>query len=376
VKIIVAPDSFKGCLRSLDVADAIKCGLSSVLTDAEIISFPMADGGEGTVEAVIAATGGNLVQTTVYGPLGNPVAARYGIIPGHTAVMEMAAASGIELLSRNELNPMKTSTLGTGQMMLDAIKRGVRQIIIGIGGSATVDGGTGMAQALGFILRNGDGDVIDRPCTGGMLAEIMEIEPGSAAELLANVRIRVACDVTNPLTGHNGAARVYGPQKGADAQMVEILDAGLDSFSQVVMHAGLADDNVHPGDGAAGGLGFGLRTLCGAEMVSGAKLVIETSGLEQCLANADLVITGEGCTDSQTASGKICAVIAETAAVHGVPTIVLSGAIRGPVAPLQKIFAAVMSIAKGPCSLDEAISSAPEWLYDAGRNIGGMLRMK
>ena len=376
MKIIIAPDSFKGCLRSIEVAQAIKRGLSEMLPQAEILTFPMADGGEGTVDALIAATGGSYIHLPVYGPLGYPVEARYGDIGRHTAVMEMAAAAGIELLDRSELNPLKTSTYGVGQMIGDAIKRGFREIVIGIGGSATVDGGAGMIQSLGFILRDAAGNIIDRPCTGGMLADIAAIEPGSAPALLQKIRIRVACDVTNPLIGPQGAAPVYGPQKGADPQMVEVLAGGLENFSARVMDAGLADDNIHPGDGAAGGLGFALRTLCGAEIVSGARLVIETGGLESQLADADLVITGEGCTDSQTASGKLCAVIAETAAVHRVPTIVLSGAIKGPVAQLQRYFSAALSIAAGPCSLDEAIAAAPERLYEAGRNLGGILRLK
>ncbi|MDD3117726.1 MAG: glycerate kinase [Victivallales bacterium] len=376
MKIIIAPDSFKGCLRSTAVAAAVKRGLAEMLPDAEIRTMPLADGGEGTVAALVSATGGSYLQVPVRGPLGDPVEAVYGRIDAETAVMEMAAAAGLELVESHRLNPGRTSTYGVGQMIADAIRRGFRHLVIGIGGSATVDGGAGMAQALGFVLRDAAGKPIAEPASGGMLEKITAIEAGPDTALLRQVDIRVACDVTNPLTGPRGAAPVYGPQKGADPAMVQQLAAGLENFSRLAIAADLADDNCHPGDGAAGGLGFALRTLCGAEIVSGARLVIETAQLEKQLQDADWVITGEGCTDDQTAAGKLCAVVAATAAAYRVPTIVLSGAVKGSVAKLQHDFAAVMSIAAGPGSLAEAIAAAPERLYAAGRNLGGILQQQ
>ena len=373
-KIIVAPDSFKGSLRSIEAAKAIASGIHAVLPDVEIIQLPMADGGEGTVDALIHARGGKLHTIKVHDPLDNLTSAAYGILPDGVAVMEMAAASGIELVPSEKLNPMAASSFGTGEMLADAITHGAKRIIIGIGGSATVDGGTGMLQALGFILRDRDGNVIHRPCTGGTLSRIASIEAGKAASLLDGVQIDIACDVNNPLTGPRGAARVYGPQKGATPQMVESLESGLAALFQAARPSGFTQNGEMPGDGAAGGLGFALRVFCKAASNSGAKLVIAASGIEQHLADADLLITGEGCTDSQTTSGKICAELALTAEKYSVPTVVLAGGVKGRISEMQEIFASATGICKEPCSLSEAIAATVENLHDAARNLAGIIK--
>jgi glycerate kinase len=370
VKIIVAPDSFKNCLRSKDVCLAIEKGIKSVLPDAEIILIPMADGGEGTAEAVVYATGGHFENIIVTGPLGEPVNACYGVSgDGLFAVMEMASASGIELLDNSQLNPMKTTTFGTGEILRAIIKKGIKDIVIGIGGSATVDGGTGMAQALGFEFYDAAGIKILSPMGGGDTGRVSRVDSTKVEPSLRDCRIRVACDVTNPLTGANGAAEVFGPQKGATGTMVAELDKNLNSYAKALINAGLCAGCDYPGDGAAGGMGFALRVLTGATMISGAELMAKISGLERHLCDADLLITGEGCTDSQTANGKLCAVVAGKANCAGVPVVLLSGAIRGDIKKLDDIFAGTFSIARGPCTLSEAIIASKENLFWASASI-------
>lgn len=373
MKIILAPDSFKGCIRSPEICKILKKGILSGLPKTEIISIPMADGGEGTVEAAVCATGGKIKTVMVTGPLGRKIKAEYGILGNSkTAIMEMASASGIELVKRSELNPLKATTYGTGELLKAILDAGFTDIIMGIGGSATVDGGAGMAQALGFKLLDKTGKQIARG--GAPLADIAEIIPGSGDKRLKKVKIRVACDVKNPLLGKNGAAFVFGPQKGATPAMVKTLDKALANYSKALVRAGLIKDSNNPGDGAAGGLGTGLRAFCNAEIVSGAELMMDITGLKKHLKNADMIITGEGCTDSQTSSGKLCAVISETAKKAKVPVLLLSGALKGDLKNIHKIFDAAFSISTGPVSLDEAIKAASEYLLHAGKNIAGLIR--
>ena len=373
MKIIVAPDSYKNCLGSREVADAIRDGLKLSLTDAEIITLPLADGGEGTVDALVAASGGEYRELTVCGPLGDPVKARYGLLDGRqTAVIEMAAASGIELLPADRLDPRRATTFGTGELIADALARGVTKIIIGIGGSATCDGGAGMIQALGGKLCDEQGRELPAKIGGGDLDRIDTVRlPASFPP--PGVVVQVACDVTNPLTGLNGSAHVYGPQKGADPATVEILDRNLAHWAEAVVKAGLATSWAEPGDGAAGGLGFALRSLLKATISSGAALVIAAAKMEEHLNGADLVVTGEGCTDEQTLSGKLCAVVAATAARHGVPTVIVSGALRGNRQALRQAFAAAFSIAPGPIPLQDALRDARNNLTATAASIGGLL---
>jgi glycerate 2-kinase len=375
MKIVLAPDSFKGNMRSSEICAVMKQAVIDQIPDAEVITIPMADGGEGTVDAAVAATGGHLETVNTFDALGRPVVAQYGI-PGNrqTAVMEMASASGIELMSPEELNPWLSTTYGTGVMIKAILQSGIRDIIIGIGGSATNDGGAGMAQALGyrFPIKNGGYQVCG--CSGGGLGDICGVDTSKVMSELKEARIRVACDVNNPLLGPNGAATIYSPQKGADPEMVLKLEENMANYADVLIKAGLTDNCTHPGDGAAGGLGFGLRTLAGAKMVSGAKLMIETTDLAEHLKGADLLITGEGCTDGQTTSGKLCAVVADTAAAAGVPTVLISGALKGDLAALREKFIAALSIAPGPVSLQEALENSQENLYNTVVGLAGIFK--
>ncbi len=362
MKIVVAPDSYKGNMRSAEVCAIIRQAILEERPDAEVLTFPMADGGEGTVEAVVAATGGEFRNMDVCGPLNDPVSAQYGILPDGTAIMEMASASGIELVSADQLNPLEATTYGTGQLVRHLLQEGHCSIVMGIGGSATVDGGTGMAQALGYRFMDCDGvEITERG--GKMLQRICRIDSASSEPGLKGATIRVACDVTNPLTGPNGAAAIFGPQKGATPEMVEQLNSGLSNLM------GISGTEGAPGDGAAGGLGYGLRAFCDAEIVSGANLIAETVGLPAALEGADLLITGEGRTDGQTASGKLCSVLAGMARERGVKTLLVSGALQGEMNVFLDVFDYAFSISAGHTSLDACIAHAPEDLGFLMRNI-------
>ena len=362
MKIVVAPDSFKGNMRSAQVCDLICAAILRERPEAEVVAFPMADGGEGTVEAVVAATGGRFESLDVCGPLGDPVVAQYGVLPDGSAIMEMASASGLELVPAERLNPLEATTSGTGQVLRHLIEEGHASIVMGIGGSATVDGGTGLAQALGYRLLDSAGhEITERG--GRILSLIHSIDAANVLAGLHQARIRVACDVTNPLTGPAGAAAVFGPQKGATPEMVTQLDAGLSNLAHVAGIEGA------PGDGAAGGLGYGLRAFCRAEIVSGAALIAATVGVPAALAGADLLITGEGCTDGQTASGKLCAVLAKMARERGVKTLLLSGALQGELNTFLETFDYAFSISSGPASLEACMAHAPANLGFTVRNV-------
>ncbi len=368
MKTIIAPDSFKGNMRSTEVCEIVERAMRDETPDMEIVSIPMADGGEGTVEAVVAATGGVIRNVEVTGPVGDPVQGAIGVLPGgQRAVIEMASASGIEKLTPDQLNPLVTTTFGTGELILAAMEMGISDITLGIGGSATVDGGVGMAKALGFGFETVDGAEIGSG--GGQLAKISHIDSAGVDPRLKRTRFRVACDVTNPLLGETGAAVVFGPQKGATPEMVDVLEAGLDNLAVRWKEAGLLEDVDRPGDGAAGGLGAGLRAFCNAEVVSGAGLVAEITGLEQQLESADLLVTGEGRTDAQTKDGKLCSVVAELASKHRVPTILVSGSLDGDLPLLLESFTAAFSISHGPITLEEALASSRENLYFTVRSI-------
>ncbi|QBG47748.1 glycerate kinase [Verrucomicrobia bacterium S94] len=362
MKIVVAPDSFKGNMRSARVCEIVKQAILTEMPVAEVITLPMADGGEGTVDAVVEATGGCFRVLEVSGPLGDRIEARYGILPDGTAVMEMAAASGIELVPEGRLDPMEATTYGTGELLRHLIAEGHDSIVMGIGGSATVDGGAGMAQALGFQFRTAEGEVIlERG--GKILPMIGSVDKRNILPGLEHTRIRVACDVTNPLTGADGAAAIFGPQKGASPSMVKQLDEGLANLRNIV---GVAEA---PGDGAAGGLGYGLRVFCGAEIVSGAHLIAETVGLSDALAGADLLITGEGRTDGQSLSGKLCPVIAGMARERGAKSMLISGALSGDMDLFLEVFDYAFSISAGHSSMAACIEHAPEDLRFLVRNL-------
>jgi glycerate kinase len=374
MKIVVATDSFKGSLRSHEAGSIISDALRGNLADAEIIVIPVADGGEGTTDAVVQATGGELSPVEVTGPFGDRVTAHYGLLPdGETAVMEMASASGIELVKSDRLDPMMATTYGTGELMRAEMEAGVRRIILGIGGSATVDGGTGMAQALGYRLLDAEGNECGRG--GRALGSIATIESDGVFAALRECTIRVACDVTNPLLGERGAARIFGPQKGATPEMVGLLEEGLANLAEVWIREGLLDGVDRPGDGAAGGLGAGLRAFCNAEMASGADLVAEITGFDEAIRDADLLVTGEGRTDEQTAGGKLCAVLAAKAKAAGAKTILISGVLHGDLGEVEELFDAVFAAVRDVGSAAEAIAGARENLAAVARNVGRALAM-
>ncbi len=325
MKVVVAPNAFKGTISAPAAAAAIARGVRESFPDAEVVEVPVADGGDGTVEALVAAHRGLTREVEVEGPLGERVTATYGLISGgKTAVAELAATSGLALLPRAKRDPRRASTFGFGQLLAEVRGQGVVEIIAGIGGSATNDGGAGMAQALGFRLLDAQGHELERG--GAALAGLERIVRPADTRSWS---IRVACDVQNPLTGPQGASYVYGPQKGADPRTVRELDAALERFANVI-HKDLGVDVLGlPGGGAAGGVGAGLVAFTGARLIPGAPLVVEASGFDQALRGADLVITGEGRVDGQTAFGKAPAEVARRAQRAGVRTLLIAGS-KGP----------------------------------------------
>lgn len=368
MKIIVAPDSFKNALRAPAVADAVVRAWHSVRPDDTMIALPMSDGGEGLCDALTLAAGGRYLEISTYDALMRPRTGRAGIA-GDTAILESAEANGIEWLTRNELNPLKATTYGVGVMLKELIcTHHCRKIIVGIGGSATVDGGAGMLQALGCRFYDSAGTELAPGIGGGDLKKIVRMDRSMLTGLISGTEIVVACDVNNILCGENGSAAVFGPQKGATPEMVKILDANLEYFAS--LHE---DSGSCAGDGAAGGLGFALRTL-GGRMESGAKLVMKESGFYEQLSGADLVITGEGCSDNQTACGKLCSEIAIAAKSRGVPTVLVSGALKGDCADLEKLFSGCFSISRGVCTLDEALASTRENLEKTASALAAFIR--
>ena len=372
MKIIFAPDKFKSCMTAPEVCAELERAFREVFPEAQLVSLPMADGGDGTMEAMLAAAGGERKTVTVTGPLGTPVQASFAMLSSGTAVLEMASASGIALLKGQELDPLRATTRGTGELIKAALDCSAKEIILGIGGSATTDGGAGMAQALGFRLLDAAGR--DLEPGGGALDKLASIDVSQADPRLPHVTFRVACDVTNPLLGPRGAARVFAPQKGASPACVELLERNLTHLADVWKETGLLASTDRPGDGAAGGLGAGLRAFCHAESESGAQLVMKTLGFSAHLKGASLVVTGEGRTDSQTESGKICSEIAREAHAHGVPVMLLSGALENAGAGLDALFDFVFSISPGRTSLDDALKNGRHDLYECARNIARLAR--
>ena len=367
MKIVLAPDSFKGNMTSMEVAEAFEKGVKRVLSGANCIKVPMADGGEGTVQSLVDGVGGKFIRKSVVGPIGKIVSARYGLLSdGKTAVIEMAEASGLPLVTHKKMNPMKTTTFGTGELILDAAKRGAEAIIIGIGGSATNDGGVGMAQAIGVRFFNKQDKEISEYGSGGMLKKIADINAKKMAPTLKKVKIIVACDVNNPLCGKSGAAYIFSPQKGATPKMVKILDDNLKHLGKVIKQTLKKDIISLKGAGAAGGLGAGLVAFARARMESGVEIVIEASNIRKHLKNADLAITGEGRVDSQTAFGKTPSGVAKVARKYRVPTIVIGGGITDDA---NDIFSFGIDGLESACardmSLDEAIKNSRKHLENA-----------
>jgi glycerate kinase len=373
MRILIAPDKFKGSLTAREVAAHIAAGIRRVLPRAELIEVPMADGGEGTVQSLVDATGGEIVTVTVTGPLGEPVKAFFGILgDGKTAVIEMASASGLVLVPPEKRNPRITTTRGTGELLLAAAARGCSKAIVGIGGSATNDGGAGLAQAVGIRLLDAAGEEL--PPGGAALARLHTIDTDDLHPAVANMEIVVASDVTNPLCGPNGASAVYGPQKGATPEMVVELDAALQHYADVIFEQLAKEVRDLPGAGAAGGLGAGLLAFLPARMQRGVDIVLDVVELDKHARTADLVITGEGGIDSQTAFGKAPAGVAEVAVKHRKPVIALAGSVADDARQLHAHgFDAIFSLVRRPMTLAEAVDKAPALLEDAAEQIMRLL---
>ncbi|MGO3414395.1 MAG: glycerate kinase [Kluyvera intermedia] len=375
MKIVIAPDSYKESLSALDVACAIEAGFREIYPDAEYVKIPVADGGEGTVEAMVAATQGRVIPVKVTGPLGEPVAGFYGVSGDEQcAFIEMAAASGLELLSPAQRNPLKTTSWGTGELIRHALDLGVRRIIIGLGGSATNDGGAGMVQALGAKLLTDEHQHIGQG--GAELAALMKIDISELDSRLADCQIDVACDVTNPLTGEEGASAVFGPQKGATPEMVTNLDHALAHYAaRIKQDLGIAVLSLE-GGGAAGGMGAALFAFCGAKLRPGIDIVTEALHLDTLVADANLVITGEGRMDSQTIHGKVPVGVARVAKRYHIPVIGIAGSLTADVGVVhQHGIDAVFSVLYRVCSLDDALAHAGENVRMAARNIAAVMKM-
>jgi glycerate kinase len=372
VKIVIAPDSFKESLTAAQVARAIAAGIRRALPDAECVLVPVADGGEGTVRALVDATGGREHTKRVVGPLGEPVRARYGFLgDGTTAAIEMAAASGLELVAPAARNPLKTTTYGTGQLLRAALLKGAHRIILGIGGSATNDGGAGMAQALGIRFHDRRGRLLDTALTGAELEKVHTIDMSQAEPAIPFATLVVACDVNNRLLGKRGATKTYGPQKGADAVAIERLEQNLAHFADVIARDLGVSIRTLRGGGAAGGLGAGLVAFLDAELRPGAEIVLDAVGLAAHLRDADLLVTGEGMIDAQTAFGKAPAAVAALAARAGVPVVGLGGALSDDANKgFANGFDALESAVIRPMALTAAITQARRNLILAGERIG------
>ena len=384
MKVVVATDSFKECLSAAEASKAIGAGVVEACRDASVDLCPMADGGEGTVAAMVAATGGRILTADAFDPLGAPIRAHFGLLgspagaglPGEvglsgaiqgfngegaafsgrgkaTAVIEMAAASGLSLVPPELRDPRRTTTFGTGKIILAALNAGARQIVIGIGGSSTVDGGCGCAQGLGVEFLDSDGEPCVCGLAGGALMTIADFDLVGRDPRIAETRLRVACDVTNPLTGPNGAAAVYGPQKGATDEVVEQLERGLAHLAELILRKTGLDVANMPGAGAAGGLGAGLVAFAGATLASGYDIIAEAVALRRRLSGADLCITGEGKLDSQSGAGKTACGVARAAAEAGVPVICIPGQAEAG-APAE-IFASVHPLVAGEVTVRVAM---------------------
>jgi glycerate 2-kinase len=362
MRILLAPQALKGSLTAAETAQAMAEGVRTAVPDVQVVELPIADGGEGTVEAMVAATGGTIIPVTVTGPLGEPVAAFFGILgeadsAERTAVIEMAAASGLPLVPPERRDPRITTTWGTGELIRYALDRGCRRLLIGIGGSATNDGGAGLAQALGAHLLGEQGQEL--PPGGAALARLARIVGETLDPRLRETVVQVACDVDNPLCGPNGAAAIYGPQKGATPEMVRELDDALHHYAAIIKRDLGVDVLDLPGAGAAGGLGAGLVAFLKAELLPGSRMVLDALHFDTHLATADLVMTAEGHLDMQTLHGKSVGAVATAAKARGVPVIVVAGGVSSEEHALYELgIAAIVPLPTHPMTLAEAMASA------------------
>ncbi|QFU21990.1 glycerate kinase [Shewanella eurypsychrophilus] len=390
MKIVIAPDSFKESLSAMEVANEIERGFKSVLPNAEYLKLPVADGGEGTVQSMVDATKGSIIELDVIGPLGNRVAAHYGILgDGYqsdrkTAIIEMAAASGLHHVSVEKRDPRVTTSYGTGQLICDALNRGITRILIGLGGSATNDGGAGMAQALGIHLLDESGKALS--VGGSALNELHTIEMKDRHPLIQQCEFIVACDVDNPLCGDKGASAIFGPQKGATPEMVTVLDSALSQYADIIastiankhLNNTVLEDKRHtPGAGAAGGMGLGVMAFLNATLRPGIDIVMETVKLDEKIRGADLVITGEGKLDSQTLHGKTPMGVTRVANAQGIPVIAIAGCVSDDAnVLLEHGISAIFSITPRALPLEDVLANAKHNLFSASQNIAALYAMK
>jgi glycerate 2-kinase len=361
MRVVLAPDSYKGSLTAKKACSAMARGVRAVWPDSTVVQVPMADGGDGTAEALVSATGGCLCRADVIGPLPQTtVSAEFGLLGDQqVGVVEMARASGVVLVPLEKRNPLHTTTFGTGQLMAAAIAKGIKRLIVGIGGSATTDAGAGMAQALGVKFFDRAGKAIAAPLTGGGLANVADLDGAGIVAQLRGCEIQIACDVQNPLLGPHGAAAIYGPQKGASAEDVAVLEENLSHFIDLVERRLGRQVRDIPGAGAAGGLGAGLLAFCQAKLARGIELVMQACDLAGKLRGADLVLTGEGQLDSQTASGKTISGVARLSRAAGVPAIALPGRLAADSNTISELgLQAAYAISPPDMPLQEAMANA------------------
>ena len=375
MNIVIATDSFKGCLGSVEAGNAIAEGVRRALPDSSVSVYPISDGGEGMAASLLSVTGSRTVTARAHDPLGRPIECSYTVIDGKTAVIETAAAAGLPLLSDSERDPMHTTTAGVGELILDAAERGCRSFIIGLGGSATNDGGAGMLQALGVKMTDGNGRKI---CPGAAgLETIRSIDTSSLSPLLDGCSFSAACDVTNPLCGKLGCSEVFAPQKGADTNSVRLMDSWLRGYAECMRRAEPNADPDLPGTGAAGGMGFALNAVLDARLERGIALIIRTTGLARAIAEADIVVTGEGRLDAQSIMGKVPIGIADEARKHGVPVIAIAGAVSHDAALCNEHgISAFFPALRRPCTTDEALEpdTARTNLADTAEQVFNLIR--
>ena len=374
MKIVIAPDSFKGSNSSMAVATRIETGIRRVFPEVEIVKIPIADGGEGTVEALVAGAGGRIYTADVKGPMGEDCKAEYAILTNGTAALEMAASSGLPMVAQGKRNPLVATTYGVGQMIIAAIERGATDIVIGLGGSATNDGGIGMAQALGVSFKDANGNELG--FGGGPIAKLSSIDVSGLDERIKNVKITIASDVNNPLCGPKGASAIFGPQKGADPEMVKLLDKNLAHYAEIVKQQLDIDQINTPGAGAAGGLGFGLLVFCGARLNSGIETMLDAVRFEEKLENCDIIVTGEGKIDGQSAFGKVPVGVAGRARRLGIPVLAIVGDIGdGAEAVYDFGIDSIMSTVNRAMPLSEAIARGGELLEEGAERAMRMIKI-
>ena len=364
MKIVLAPDSFKGSLRAVEACHALEEGAKRVFPHAEFIRIPLADGGEGTLDALLMGANGRMRTQIVRGPLGDPVEARWGILPDGRAVIEMAQACGLDLVQREKRDALAASSFGVGQLINAALNAGCRSVILGIGGSATTDGGIGALSALGLYAR----DKRDRelPPGGGGLEHLQTLDLKFFDSRVANTGFTVLCDVTNPLCGPTGAAQIYGAQKGANSAEIEQLDAGLRHLAKVTEDFVGRDNSSHAGAGAAGGMGFAMLAFCGAQIHSGIDIILEVTGFAEKINNADLILTGEGALDAQTLNGKTISGACRIAQIQKIPVVAIGGTVRLSGTQMNDLgLLSAFSLTEGPCNLNFCVEHATMLLTNA-----------